>query len=274
MKYIFIAGLEHSGTTLINHVLSQHRDVIGLGEVAPFFSRHHMTQYMARWGEYADARLCSCGETWERCPFWGGLIDLNGLNSNRPILEKYHRLVHYIRSHSMAEPIVVDSSKSYSFLRTILDHHDEIGLGKDDISVILSVKDVRSFATSIAKKQGATSSLLSHLRTFNWWVSENKKFLNYLNGREIPFDLVLYEKFCVDPEHFLRSILEKFGVPCDDEIELAHNGSHIATGNNNFLMGNRKRIRYDIRWFLEDNISLAYLIHHSARTFNKELYRL
>jgi hypothetical protein len=170
-----LAGLEHSGTTLINHVLSQHRDVMGLGEVAPFFSRHHMTQYMARWGEYADARLCSCGETWERCPFWGGLVELNGLNSNRPILEKYHRLVHYIRSHSMAEPIVVDSSKSYSFLRTILDHHGEIGLEKDDISVILSVKDVRSFATSIAKKQGATISLLSHLRTFNWWVSENKK---------------------------------------------------------------------------------------------------
>jgi hypothetical protein len=103
---------------------------------------------------------------------------------------------------------------------------------------------------------------------------EQEKFLNYLKGREIHFDLVLYEKFCVDPEPFLTSILEKFGVACDDEIVLAHNRSHIATGNKNFIMRNRKRIRYDIRWFLEDNISLAYLIHHSARTFNKELYRL
>jgi len=114
MKYIYIAGLEHSGTTLTGHLLSQHPHFMGLGEIASFFSSAHMAQYMARWGEYPDVNLCSCGKTWERCDFWGKLINLCGLNSDAPLIQKYGLLMDHIRSTLGEEIVVVDSSKSLS----------------------------------------------------------------------------------------------------------------------------------------------------------------
>jgi len=46
MKYIYILGLEHSGTTLTDHMLSAHPRVTGVGEVAQFFSVDHMRHYL------------------------------------------------------------------------------------------------------------------------------------------------------------------------------------------------------------------------------------
>ena len=96
MKYIYIAGLEHSGTTLINHLIAQHPKALGLGEVSSYFDSGHMREYIKKWGGYSDVRLCSCGSDWDDCNFWGDIKELNGLVSDSPIKEKYVRLINYI----------------------------------------------------------------------------------------------------------------------------------------------------------------------------------
>jgi len=53
---------------------------------------------------------------------------------------------------------------------------------------------------------------------------------------------------------------------------LLHNSSHIVRGNKNFIMRNRKKIKYDSRWFIDDNINLVYQLHWKARALNKKFY--
>lgn len=190
MKYIFIAGLEHSGTTLIDHSLSYCPAVIGLGKVASFLSSQHMRHYMETWGEYPDARLCSCGKTWEDCAFWGDLMDLNGLNSKMSINMKYQHFIKRIQSKFTEQKAIVDSSKNLSVLKALVNHHEEIGLRKDDLLIIFAVKDVRSFTMSISKKN-KNNSLLSYLRAFNYWLGANKAFLDFFHSQKIDFHLFL-----------------------------------------------------------------------------------
>lgn len=71
---------------------------------------------------------------------------------------------------------------------------------------------------------------------------------------------------CVD------EVLARFGLSLPDALNVSHNRSHIAMGNKDFTMRNRKRIRYDKRWLLEDQVEAVYLLHKKARHFNKSLY--
>jgi len=273
MKFMYIAGLEHSGSTLLNEQMAQRSQVLGLGEVGNFFSPQHMEAYIDRWGNEPDARLCSCGETWEKCSFWRDVMDLCGERSNNSHVEKYARLFKYIRRQFPKIRVVVDSTKSRHILDMLIDNSDQLGIGGDAIQIILVVKDVRSFALSIRRKTGQ-HSLVRAIRTMNWWYGETSTFLTY--GRRIGSSLkiVSYEKFCDDPDHVINAVLEE-NLLCNEEVEndVHSEGSHIVMGNKDYLMRNRRRIRYDTRWFMDDYVNLAYMLHSRARRLNHRLYR-
>lgn len=273
MKYVYITGLEHSGTTLVTHLLSQHPKTLGLGEVASFFSPSHMKYYIERWGSYPDARLCSCGRSWGDCEFWGPLADLNGLISDIPVREKYKQLITQVRRLYGEDKVIVDSSKSLETLEIITNNASELGLEGSDLTAVAVIKDVRNFATSIKRKAGMKTGFLSCLRTFNWWFGANRRILEYLGQRGTRFDIILYERLCANPVKILHQISKGCGLSAEDTIKLGHKHSHIAMGNKNFIERNRERLRYDNRWFTEDSINLVYLLHWKARQFNKSLYR-
>jgi hypothetical protein len=67
--------------------------------------------------------------------------------------------------------------------------------------------------------------------------------------------------------------LHECGLKTDLSLDILYGNSHIAVGNKDFIQRNRERIVYDSRWFENDAISLAYLIHQKARSFNKKIYR-
>ena len=112
LALIYIAGLEHSGTTLLNDLLARQPGVLGLGEVGNFFSPSHMEAYLKKWGTYPDSRLCSCGSAWEECLFWGRVAHLNGKSSDVPQIQKYRILIEYIKSNYPDVKVIVDSTKS------------------------------------------------------------------------------------------------------------------------------------------------------------------
>lgn len=274
MKYVFIAGLEHSGTTLINHLIAQHPNAIALGEVSSFFSSSHMRQYMEKWGDCSDVRLCSCAKDWEKCEFWGQVRDLNGLHSDASIKKKYTTLISTINSNYSDQVVIIDSSKSLSTLKILINNRQEIGINEGDFHVVFMVKDVRSFTASIFNKKDSNRSLLNYIRTFNWWLNVNKTLTNYLVEKNISFSSVLYETMCSQPEKVMLRIFDSLRLDAPNGISLQHNHSHISMGNKNFILRNSSRIRYDNRWFLEDGIQLAYLLHYTARCFNRKLYKM
>ncbi len=273
MKYVYIAGLEHSGTTLINHMIAQHPNAIALGEVSSFFSSSHMQHYMEKWGDCKDVKLCSCGEEWSECDFWGRVMDLNGLSSNASIIEKYSVLISTIKENYDDQVVIVDSSKSLETLKVLIENRQEIGIKLEDFNVVFMVKDVRCFTTSIFNKNESKKSLINYIRTFNWWLNVNEEILDYLEENKIIFSSFVYEKICIQPKKEMLRVFDLLNLNAPDSISLQHKNSHISMGNKNFIMRNSSQIQYDNRWFLEDGIQLAYLLHVKVRRFNRELYK-
>jgi hypothetical protein len=271
LKYIFIAGLEHSGSTLLNHILCECADTVGLGEVASYFSPAHMKAYMERWGDYPDARLCSCGAPWEACAIWSKLADLNGMVNKEPLQAKYRKLIEHFAQRHPEKKLIVDSSKSFPVMTSLVENVREIGLKREDLLVVVAVKDVRSFAASILAKENHERSILTVWRTFDWWAGANKRYLDYLKGRA-SHAIVLYEDLCRNPGTVISRIYGLIGFHSGDSVDLSHANSHIAMGNKDFIMRNRGAIRYDDRWRKNRSVNMVYHLHLTARRLNAALY--
>lgn len=272
MKFIYILGLEHSGTTIAEHLLSSQKSVLGLGEVNSFFNSTHMRQYDKKWGNLDDAYLCSCGLSWADCEFWKGLEPYSGLKSEISVVEKYKFLFDKIRSEFDTTTAIVDSSKSLETLRKILDASDYLGLDHSNVNILFCAKDVRSFSASMSKKNGQSNSFLASYRSFNYWHSVNQSILSFLRTTKIPYSINLYEDFCKAPTEKIQQHLKTFEIDPTSPIEVSHSNSHIAMGNKSFLMRNRDKIIYDSSWYLDDFIHLSYLTNFKARSLNKQLY--
>ena len=274
MKLLYIGGLEHSGTTLTEQLLSSHSGSLSLGEIASFFSPSHLQAYLRAWGDRDDVRRCSCGSDWEECPFWGKLTHLNGLNSNLPIVEKYAALIRFIRQHFGDEVLVTDSSKSVEALDALRSALGIESASQDSFGLILVSKDVRSFTASMKRKSGG-KGLLSAFRSMNYWAHANTTWLKYLaTNPSMPYRINLYEHLCLDPLGQINGLLAMLEEAPLSSLDIANTRSHIAMGNKDFLMRNRSRVRYDQRWFTDDAILMAYLINGSARSLNHRFYRM
>ncbi|MBZ0087665.1 MAG: sulfotransferase [Thermomonas sp.] len=273
MKVIYIAGLGHSGTTLLNQLLTQSSATISLGEVAVMFSPEHMNAYKAKWGHTTDYCLCSCGKKWSECKFWSELEHLSGLKSSLPVPEKYKILIDHIRSRHGDDSILVDSSKSIPAFESMLAGARAAGLKTEDCLLVHCVRDVRGFASSHASRRKERMSFVDLLRTFNLWLGSNREFDGLRERHGSEEGIVLYEKLCANPAAVLNPLLRKVGLTFDNSSGggLAQE-SHIAMGNKAFTQRNRDRIKYDMRWFADDRIETAYLLHRSARSYNKLLY--
>ncbi len=69
---IYIAGLGHSGSTILDLILGCHSDIVGLGEIMPFIRRKDRTPDLNS--------TCSCGKKGYDCYFWSE-VEKHILNS-------------------------------------------------------------------------------------------------------------------------------------------------------------------------------------------------
>lgn len=274
MKLIYVAGIEHCGSTLTDYLLSRHPATVGLGEVASFFSPAHMQAYLREWGEYPDAKMCSCGKAWEDCEVWGPLSELNGAVSEVPTIEKYSALLQHLASLYGDEIIAIDSSKSLATLTLLADNHDRLGLSFDDLLAVLAIKDVRSFAASMLRKEGAVNSLRGTYGIFKRWLFRNGQFLDFFEQRRCRYYLSLYENLCADPERLNRDVFRLLGCTADAPARVGVARSHIAMGNKRFVANFDGKVSYDAAWKASRRIRLAYLAHAASRRFNERLYSL
>ena len=69
-KILLIAGIGHSGSTILDMALGCHPAVVGLGEV----SKVLRTPLEALRGGRYEHSLCSCGSKARECEFWRPLL--------------------------------------------------------------------------------------------------------------------------------------------------------------------------------------------------------
>src|ERR1700690_298114 len=139
-QLVFIAGRAHSGSTLLDLMLSGHPRLMGVGEV---FSLYDSKQ--KNWFEHADQTKCSCGEFMDRCEFWGSasrqLQEIKVKGGSARLF--YQTFLTAFYEHFGTEFVPVDISKTNDALQTLID--------LDDVSlkVIFLIRDVRSWTVSM-----------------------------------------------------------------------------------------------------------------------------
>jgi hypothetical protein len=186
--------------------------------------------------------------------------------------ERYRRLLAQVRALSGDDALVVDSSKSLPALQFMLESREGLGLRREELGVVLALKDARSFAASVLGKRDAGHSLLTVARAFRWWRGANRDFLAALERSGVPYFTSPYEELCFAPEEQCARIASRLGIPLPEAPPTGAPEGHIAIGNKDYLNHTRGTVRYDDRWFHDDRIQLVYFLMPGIRRFNRELH--
>ncbi len=251
-KIVYIAGLGHSGSTILDMALGSHPNMIGLGEIYAVFNSKNYNNLF-------ENSTCSCGEKGKDCSFWKNARDLS--ESNTSSEEKYLQLIELFSEKYGDEMILVDSSKnSYPYLK-LLDK-------KFDLRIIYLTRDYRSWSYS---RFSRVKNPLFYL--FMRWFLENKKLLHVLNRNKFNTFKVGYEELALFPEFVLEKISKYIDVPFSDlMLSPANTKSHIINGNIARADKVKKaKFYYDPKWLVSGRLSFVSGLFFILQKFNNKL---
>ncbi|MCF8111443.1 MAG: sulfotransferase [Desulfobacteraceae bacterium] len=261
-QVIYIVGLGHSGSTILQYLLAGHPLVVGLGEVRKLAEGH---------GWHNEAGNCSCGLEVASCPLWRHLR----LIQNESTVEWYKRLAGKVSSLYPNASHWIDSSKSIHSIHPWLklEHQNLI----EGLRVIFLVRDVRGWAVSdetTRKRKGRTSRSIS-LSMLYWWKTQ-KRILHLLKKNSVGFQIVSYESLIFQTDAQLSRIAAFSEIEETEENwidSLKEAVVHDVFGNrmkNN--TSKRTRLTYDDRWQYRMSANLLPVLYPIWK-LNSELRR-
>lgn len=250
-SYIYIAGLGHSGSTILDMSLGAIPGITGLGELKTILDDSTRERHYAS--------TCSCGKIATKCPVWK---DLPGVLENKnSINDKLEAAIQHARNILGEDVILVDTSKnSYRYLEYLDRNHD--------LEVIYLTRDIRSW--SYSRAISTKRSVLYYI--LRWWA-ENRKLLTALKRMGIKPHFFGYEEIALYPEHLLKLLTEKTGLPYSYEMLIpGKTSSHIISGNVARVDDEkRKAWVYDARWLLSRRILFWSPLLIFFRSMNSKL---
>lgn len=232
-RIIYVAGTRHSGSTLLDMLMSTHSQVIGIGEAKMFALRPHTN--------------CTCGaDHWQTCPFWTGVdermrsdngpgIGYADIESHDPeTFSAYNARFFRAIGEEGKFPVVLDSSKDFTRLASLL-------ASDLPVEVVHLVRDPRGVVFSgIRKKRPIGAVCRRYVRT-------NVASAYLL--RDKPHVEVRYEDLARHPERELARILDLVGLDIEHE-QLAdwRNVERHNFAGNRMRTGGSKKIRPHEAW--------------------------
>jgi hypothetical protein len=260
---IYILGSSHSGSTILQYLLSGRQGVIGLGEVRQIASKRRWDSIFAK---------CSCGQPVKDCTFWKELELFDGETS----IEWYRRLTLMVSSNYRNITHIVDSSKAMYSIWPWIEMKRE-GL-ISDLRIIYLVRDVRGWAVSDVnrrkrKKRPWRPILISMV---NWWINQFCT-LHFLKKNRLKFSpiVVSYESLVFKTDlqvDRMVSFCNIKGEKSNWENTLKNSNVHDVTGNR--MKDNpsaRQKIIYDDRWQYRFSINLALPLFYPIWRLNSKL---
>ena len=271
---LLIRGLGHSGSTILDLALGAHPQVIGLGEAVRVLDRpgpgeERKGPQQLR-GALRFERRCTCGAMAGDCPVWGPVLAWLPEHDDRPLAEKFNRLVQPLSS---APPRwLVESFQADEQLLQAQ------ALGRP-LRVIQLTRDVRSWVHSESRRgverhgRGRGVGWRSLLR---WW-RVNRRLDQRLAASGHPVFRLGYEELALAPEQALRRLCRWLDLDFDAAMLQPgmHSTSHIVSGNRmRFEPGQSEAIRYDAAWMASSALSLrmAPLLTPVARLNRRLVY--
>ena len=270
-KIIYIAGCGHSGSTLLDLLLSTHPDVCGLDEARMLVDDDRRPQYTAN----AHDRICSCGKAIDRCAIWSPFLKQTQRTPNESFGKRYAMLLDIVRDVVGPDTVICDSSKHLPALHQLLSgirKGDLHGIRPDDLLVVHLVKDARAYTTSMKYRYDLPPWSLP--KWFYKWYNDNREISRFLReGQSLASMQVTYEQLCFNPNAVLKSILSTADLPFYDQTgSLGKAEAHIGLGNPMRSDESKSRnIVYDSRWFHEPLIQAFYYLIPQVRSYNEAL---
>ena len=263
VRVIYVAGVSHTGSTLLGHILGELEETCYAGEIRNTWQRGIL-----------ENRICTCDARFAECAFWQTVIEHLPFAAERQAekLSALHReavrpsLVFPFRSTEMkqvdrsafAAPTealyaaagdvagvrqLVDSSKSplyAAFLRR---------LPTIDLRVVHIVRDPRATVYSHLRRHS-----FGYGETFKlslWWLRSNVA-IEKLGRSGVPYTRIRYEDFVEDPARLLYQITDARGLP---RSRLPIEGRVARLSKKHIISGNRARgevgaitLRNDSEW--------------------------
>jgi hypothetical protein len=220
---VYITSMSHSGSTLLDMLISSHPHVVSVGEIKAITKLDR-------------PKRCTCGApTVFECPFWtavdqrlrqtaGIAVDrLELLSRDEPDFEKHNRAVFDAVRNETGASVIVDSSKSLDRLLALLE------CSSFDLTVIHLVRSPFGVGYSLVKKGGLLGP--ESIR----WAQRNLLVRRLLEPhRHLE---VAYEQLVDHPSESMSRIMDLLGLGFEPEqLDFAGRTRHNVSGN---------RVRFD-----------------------------
>ncbi|MDZ7841073.1 MAG: hypothetical protein U5R46_09700 [Gammaproteobacteria bacterium] len=264
MKTLFIMGLGHSGSTILELSLSRFPDTVGLGEIKKILKRPAILS-----GKHGASSppVCACGETVTECTFWSTIPDLQHYPELR---NRYGRFFEALARNGVYNA-AVDSSKSLEAFNVLHHLHNKEAL---DLRVIFLLRDVRGWAQSARDRDrrhgNRARPLVYH---YLQWYRHNRRMQRVLADSGTPYIQRSYEEFCFDPGQVLGDIRTFAELPAIGPPGNGRSNAHNLNGNRT-RRDPLQNIRYDARWLSGGSGAMySILLPHVLRWNNAQVYR-
>lgn len=251
-KIIYIAGLGHSGSTILDMAIGCNSNIVGLGEVGAMLKKKDKERLFAK-------STCSCGKKGVDCDFWKDAKKI--IESNTSIEDRYSLLIKYFNSKYGKDKVLLDSSKnSYKYLDFLNKNYE--------LKVIYLTRDYRSWMYSRFLRKGKLM--------FYWglrWYLENKKLKYVLKKYNIKTINIGYEELAFYPEFILKKISDFVDENYSKQmLSPIKTNSHIINGNIARTDSHKKQaIRYDSRWLTSWRLNLVSPFFLFLNRYNNKL---
>jgi hypothetical protein len=234
LNIVYIVSAGHSGSTLLDLVLTSDPSVFSVGELKSL-ERFILSKYDPRIHKNLTPDDDS-GSTIFDSIFWSSIVAeadnflvpennkimwskidrirvmLFGYSAKVPVYYNYKVLYSYIHSKyqklsNLSDVTVVDASKNIGHLAQLL-NTPEI-----NVHVIYLVRDIRGYVYSTYRRKGLIGSFFAVWE----WVRINWQIVNYLNKNKLykSFTKIRYEDFCKNTQSNFYKINKAIGLNLD-----------------------------------------------------------
>lgn len=229
VNIVYIVGVGHSGSTLLDLVLGSHSQIESMGEV-----RHIVHSRMT----LDPGRNCPCGARIKDCAYWNGMMrEMNGPMEGDEALDAYHLFKAVLAMTGKSR--VCDSSKHMTWLRMYLSRPDLF-----NVRIVHLVRDPRAVAYSRYRRQGAyyrliVRSLLIH-----------RAMLSFLRRRQ-GWVRVRYEDVARRPREELPRLMAALGFEAEEQQYRFSDRVHHTMHGNTMRWKKGQEIREDTGYLEE-----------------------
>jgi len=244
-KLLYIVGLGHNGSTLLDLLLGASPDA---------FSTSQLNDLLAPWSPKGDGKkdvfwrsvLASLGDEGENLSkenqsviLEKRILSMLFSKRSRGLYWEVNRELLNVLMNKVGKKVIVDSSKNVCRALGLIE-------GGQEIYMLHLVRDLRSYVNSYNMRQDEMNEKKKYLYPTLQWYLKNILSSTFVKWRAAHYKYVKYEDFISDPTSTIREIGRFCDVDLSETINVIENGMAINPSERMTFRGNRILNKTDV----------------------------